>query len=98
MRDDQKARLEDIKLTAIDNAIAEFDEACGLSLQNKEERGDRRWLTMMASSSIKLYRDISAVLDGHKAPNGEEEDEDKRLQKIIEDAAGKVAKFEQRQG
>jgi hypothetical protein len=38
------------------------------------------------------------VLDGHKAPNGEEEDEDKRLQKIIEDAAGKVAKFEQRQG
>ncbi len=97
MRDDQIKELERIRETAIDNAIAEFDEACGLSLQDREERGDRRWLTMMASSSIKLSADISRVLASRPKADTEEE-EDAELAALMKSAQDRVVAFGKRQG
>ena len=98
MRDDQRAMLEDMREKTLDNAIEEFDAACGLRLTEKEERGDRRWLTMMASSSIKLHREIAALLDGKKPSGEDDDDEARKVQMLIDEAAGKVARFEQRKG
>lgn len=92
MREDQRKELERIQETAIDNAIAEFDEACGLSLQEQQERGDRRWLTQMASSSIKLSADIARILAQRAKPDTEE-DEDAELRALIQSAQNRVVAF-----
>lgn len=92
MRPDQEAELKRIQEVAIDNAIAEFDEACGLSLQEQQERGDRRWLTQMASSSLKLSADIARLL---KPVQGDDSDrEDAELSAIISAATTKVIAFD----
>jgi hypothetical protein len=97
MREDQRAELERIKVQAIDNAIAEFDEACGLSLQEQQERGDRRWLTQMASSSIKLSADIARLLASNPKADAEDE-EDAELKALIQSAQDRVVAFGKRQG
>jgi hypothetical protein len=93
MRDDQIKELRRIQEVSIDNAIAEFDEACGLSLQEQQERGDRRWLTQMASSSIKLSADIARILAQRVKPDTEE-DEDVELKALIQSAQNRVVAFD----
>jgi len=91
MREDQRLELIRIQEAAIDNAIAEFDEAAGLSIQEREQRGDRRWLTMMASSSLKLSADIARLMKP-SAPDNEDQ-EDAELKQIIENAQNRVVAF-----
>ena len=91
MREDQRIELIRIQEAAIDNAIAEFDEAAGLSIQEREQRGDRRWLTMMASSSLKLSADIARLMKP-SAPDNEDQ-EDAELKRIIENAQNRVVAF-----
>jgi hypothetical protein len=96
MREDQLKELQRIQEVAIDNAIAEFDEACGLSLQEQQERGDRRWLTQMASSSLKLSADIARLLK--PVSNNDEEREEAELSAIINAATTKVLAFDRKKG
>lgn len=91
MREDQKKELIRIQEASIDNAIAEFDEAAGLSLQERDERGDRRWLTMMASSSLKLSADIARLMKP-VAVDTEEQDE-AELKMLIDNAQNRVVAF-----
>jgi len=91
MREDQLKELMRIQEVAIDNAIAEFDEACGLRLTEQQERGDRRWLTQMASSSLKLSADIARLMKP-SAPDNEDQ-EDAELKQIIENAQNRVVAF-----
>lgn len=97
MREDQRKELERIKEQAIDNAIAEFDEACGLTLQEKDQRGDRRWLTMMASSSLKLSADITRMLAGREKQDDEGQEE-AELNALITSAQNRVVAFRREQG
>ena len=96
MREDQLKELIRIQEVAIDNAIAEFDEACGLSLQEQQERGDRRWLTQMASSSLKLSADIARLLKPVQSDEGDREDAE--LSAIINAATTKVLAFDRKKG
>jgi hypothetical protein len=96
MREDQLKELQRIQEVAIDNAIAEFDEACGLSLQEQQERGDRRWLTQMASSSLKLSADIARLLK--PVSGNDEEREEAELSAIINAATTKVLAFDRKKG
>jgi len=96
MREDQLKELQRIQEVAIDNAIAEFDEACALSLQEQQERGDRRWLTQMASSSLKLSADIARLLK--PVANNNEEQEEAELSAIINAATTKVLAFDRKKG
>ena len=97
MREDQRKELERIKEAAIDNAIAEFDEACGLTLQEKDQRGDRRWLTMMASSSLKLSADITRMLSNVEKPD-DEGHEEAEINALIQSAQNRVVAFKREQG
>jgi hypothetical protein len=97
MREDQRKELERIKDQAIDNAIAEFDEACGLTLQEKDQRGDRRWLTMMASSSLKLSADITRMLANVERPD-DEGHEEAEINALIQSAQNRVVAFKREQG
>ena len=97
MREDQRKELERIKEAAIDNAIAEFDEACGLTLQEKDQRGDRRWLTMMASSSLKLSADITRMLSNVEKLD-DEGHEEAEINALIQSAQNRVVAFKREQG
>ena len=96
MREDQLKELIRIQEVAIDNAIAEFDEACGLRLTEQQERGDRRWLTQMASSSLKLSADIARLLKPVQADDSDREDAE--IAAIINAATTKVLAFDRTKG
>lgn len=96
MREDQLKELIRIQEVAIDNAIAEFDEACGLRLTEQQERGDRRWLTQMASSSLKLSADIARLLKPAQSDDGDREDAE--ISAIISAATTKVLAFDRKKG
>ena len=52
MDDDTKQELQDIQDIAVRHAIAEMKKADGYSLESREDRGDRGFLTGMAAKSV----------------------------------------------
>lgn len=96
MNDEQKAELQRIQDMAVNNAIEEMSEAGSLTLATKDERGDRFWLTKMASQSLALAARVEAYVmlkqrEGSGADHDTEETENKRVERMIASARSEVA-------
>jgi len=93
---DHERELRIIQDQAVANCIEEMTAAGDLSLQSKEERGDRFWLTKMATQSMT----IAAKIEGYimlraraTCGNGNDDDEDgqeRAVDRMIKQARGEV--------
>lgn len=99
--EDTDAELLRVQQQAIDNAIEEMDAAAGLTLEDKQSRGDRGWLTGMAAKSlgvaVRIEQFLAARRDG-KVPGDDEEEEHNAKRKLISKARGEVAQILERVG
>lgn len=101
MRDDQKVELRRVQEMAVDHAIDEMDEAHGRTLDDAESRGDRRWLTQMAASSLKVAMQIEQFIalrdrpDMYKTPANEASNEE-ATRRMIAAAEAKVVEITQK--
>ena len=96
MNDEQKAELQRIQDMAVNNAIEEMSEAGTLTLATKDERGDRFWLTKMASQSLALAARVEAYVMLKQRESGgtnpeTEETENARIDRMIKSARSEVA-------
>lgn len=99
--DDTDAELLRIQQAAIDNAIEEMDAACGLTLDDKQSRGDRGWLTGMAAKSLGVAVRIEQFMAARRTgvPPGEDEDtEADAKRRLVKKARGEVAQILERVG
>lgn len=96
MDDDQKSELQRIQNMAVNNAIEEMSEAGKLTLKTKEHRGDRFWLTKMASQSFSVAARIEQFVmlkqrEGGGAPADTDETEHARINRMIASARAEVS-------
>ncbi len=96
MTDEQKAELQRIQDMAVNHAIEEMSEAGALTLATKDDRGDRFWLTKMASQSLALAARVEAYVmlkqrEGIGADHETEETENARIDRMIKSARSEVS-------
>lgn len=99
--DDTDAELLRIQQQAIDNAIEEMDAASALTLGDKQSRGDRGWLTGMASKSLSVAVRIEQFMAARRsgqAPGEEEEGVEEAKRKLVNRARDEVAQILERVG
>lgn len=93
---EREAQLRAIQDQALDHAVEEMTAAGERTLETKEDRGDRSWLTGMASKSLSVAVKIEQFIalrerlnpSGHETP----EDEKKAADRLISRARDDVAK------
>lgn len=91
---DTDAELKRIQDMAVKHAIQEMDAAGALTLDTKESRGDRGWLTGMAAKSLGVAVKIEQFLALRESRKdwGEDEDEvDAAKQRLVAKAGAEVA-------
>lgn len=90
-----------IQQAAIDNAIEEMDAACALTLDDKQSRGDRGWLTGMAAKSlgvaVRIEQFLAARRTGESPPDDQKSEYEAKA-KLVRKARGEVAKIMERVG
>jgi hypothetical protein len=93
---DQEQTLREIQDQAVTHAIEEMNAAAQLGLKEKEDRGDRFWLTKMATQSLTLAAKVEGFImlrsreKGAPSPE-DEETEARATDKLIKKARGEVA-------
>jgi hypothetical protein len=95
MRDDQKSELRRIQEMSIDHAIDEMDEAHGRTIDNPEDRGDRYFLTGMASRSLKIAMQVEQFIALRDRPDmyktaANQEENDKAVDRMVARAQAKI--------
>lgn len=94
MRQDQEESLRKMQESAIDMAIAEHEAAAAKGLDTKTDRGDRGWLTGMASKSVGLAVKVEQFFQLRAQRTSVDPDEDDReTEKMVKQASATVAKL-----
>lgn len=93
IKPEQREALERIQTMAIDHAIEELEQAHGLSLGDKDERGDRFFLTKMGEKSLGVACKVENYIslkerDGRWQTNPEQEDA--QIERMVKQARGEV--------
>jgi hypothetical protein len=94
---DTERQLREIQDQALANAVEEMQAAAELGLEEKQARGDRFWLTKMATQSLTLAGKIEGFImlrsrETPPLPGEEEEQSEKRAtDRLIKEARGEVA-------
>lgn len=85
-------KLREVQDTAIKHAVEEMEAAAALTLQTKQERGDRGWLTGMAAKSIGVATRIEQFLTLRSARGiGDgDQDDDKEARELVGRARSEV--------
>lgn len=85
-------KLRAVQETAINHAIQEMEAAAALTLETKQERGDRGWLTGMAAKSLGVATRIEQflVLRGSK-PGDADEAEAAEARALVREAKSEVS-------
>jgi hypothetical protein len=92
----QESELKRIQDMAVNHAIDEMDATSELTLATKEERGDRHWLTKMATQSLTVAARIeSFIMLKNREIKGEaggenDESETMRIDRMIKSARAEV--------
>lgn len=99
---DYDAELKRIQDIALDHAIEEMDASDGLTVETKEDRGNRGFLTGMASKSIGVAVKIEQFM-ALKKGNGsagwdDPAEEAKAAAALVNSARAEVAKVMERAG
>lgn len=94
MKPEQEQELRAIQDQAVTHAIEEMNAASELGLTTKEARGDRFWLTKMATQSITLAAKVEGFIllksrEGGEPPDGDDT-EDRATDRLIKAARGEV--------
>jgi len=92
---DQERTLREIQDQAVTHAIEEMHAAAELGLEEKKDRGDRFWLTKMATQSLTLAAKVEGFIMLRSRENGaptaeEDETEQRATDKLIKKARGEV--------
>lgn len=92
---DHERELRVIQDQAVANAIEEMTTAGEITLQTEKERGDRFWLTKMATQSMTIAAKIEGYIMLRSRPASSEppdpEEEDRAVDRMIKQARGEVA-------
>lgn len=98
---DYNAELARIQNIALDNAIQEMDATDKLGIATKEDRGDRGFLTGMASKSLGVAVRIEQILALRRGdPGGADDNRQEQVAKakMIMSARAEVASIMERVG
>lgn len=93
---ERETKLREVQDMAVDHAIEEMTAAADLSLNTKEERGDRFWLTKMAGQSLTVAAKIESFImlrNAKSFDNMPDEDDDAAADRMIKKARGEVSKI-----
>jgi hypothetical protein len=96
MNTEQEQTLREVQDQAVTHAIEEMHAAAELGLESKETRGDRFWLTKMATQSLTLAAKVEGFImlrsreKGAPSPE-DDETEARATDKLIKKARGEVA-------
>lgn len=99
--EDRTKRLEEIKEWALDHAVEEMEAAHALTLDTKEQRGDRSWLTGMAAKSLGVAVRIEQFIELRrtgKALPDDDEAEKAAKDRMLSRARTEVGKLLERAG
>lgn len=91
-------RIQDM---AVGHAIGEMDAAGGLTLETKEERGNRHWLTGMATRSMNVAIKIEQFMilrDDHKGQSDDDFGAEAAKASLVKSARAEVASIMERVG
>jgi hypothetical protein len=92
---DIDSELKRIQGIAIEHAIEEVDASHQRTLETKEERGDRGWLSQMASRSLAVAVKIETLLNMRR--NGGTKDDEERereaKQQLLDQAQAEVSRI-----
>jgi hypothetical protein len=92
---DHERELRVIQDQAVANAIEEMTAAGQLTIATQEDRGDRFWLTKMATQSMTIAAKIEGYIMLRSRPASSEppdpEAEDRAVDRMIKQARGEVA-------
>lgn len=98
---DRLKQLEEVQQWAIEHAVDEMTAAHALTLETKEERGDRSWLTGMAAKSLGVAVRIEQFLElrrtGKSLPD-DDEAEKAAKDRMLSRARTEVGKLLERAG
>lgn len=101
MTKDYEIELQRIQEMALDHAIEEMDASDALGVKVAKDRGDRGFLTGMASKSIGVAVKIEQFLALRRTPGhdpGDEKGEQQAKTELIKNARGEVAQIMERVG
>lgn len=99
MTNDYELELKRIQEMALDHAIEEMDASDALGVKVAKDRGDRGFLTGMASKSIGVAVKIEQFLALRRTPGhdpGDDKGEEDAKKALIKNARGEVAQIMER--
>jgi hypothetical protein len=101
MMSDIEKELERIQDVALRHAVEEMDAAAELTLESKQERGDRAWLSGMSGKSLGVAVRIEQflILRRREGFGGEDAKEEEAAKvEMLKKARGEVSKILERAG
>lgn len=93
MKPEQEQELRAIQDQAVTHAIEEMNTAAELGLKEQKDRGDRYWLTKMATQSLTLAAKVEGFImlkSREGTPPPDDETEDRATDRLIKQARGEV--------